>query len=163
MRFDASRPTEGASQNDPEVYRFVVHPLSTNDPRSTAYLQDALGLGLSAVKQIECHDLYFVEGHLKQHTFPPIDPSTTTFVTIRLHDTGDGRVRADIIPCVEGKYLKPDILVSLKYETAKNFRERVEKNVKNMLLSQRRITDWATQFRKKSKSKKSTKRKKARK
>ena len=47
MRFNASRPTMGASLNDPEVYRFVVHPLSTNDPRSTAYLQDALGFGPS--------------------------------------------------------------------------------------------------------------------
>lgn len=46
------------------VYRFVVKPTTANDPRSLGYLADAHSLSLTQIRQIQCHDLYFVRGGL---------------------------------------------------------------------------------------------------
>lgn len=46
------------------IYRFVVRPSSTSDPRSDSYLADAHTLGLSSIGQIQCQDIYFIEGTL---------------------------------------------------------------------------------------------------
>lgn len=98
---------------------------------------------------------YYSDGKLKQHLAPPVDPSTITFITIRLRDIGYKKVRAEVIRCVEGKYLKPEFFTSSPYETPKQFREMVEEYVKKYLSEQRRITDWTdTKDRKKSNKKK---------
>lgn len=46
------------------VVRFVVRSLQEPDPRSRGYLKDAHSLGFSAVKRIDCRDLYFIDGDL---------------------------------------------------------------------------------------------------
>jgi phosphoribosylformylglycinamidine (FGAM) synthase PurS component len=46
------------------IYRFRVCPVSPNDPRSAGYLHDAHALGFANAKQIQCQDLFFVEGSL---------------------------------------------------------------------------------------------------
>jgi phosphoribosylformylglycinamidine synthase subunit PurSL len=53
------------SQPGQMVYRFVIRPVSKNDPRSAGYLNDAQALGFSAVEQIHCQDLFFVTGNLR--------------------------------------------------------------------------------------------------
>jgi hypothetical protein len=105
---------------------------------------------------------YYLDGRLKQHISPPIDPSTVTFITIRLSDIGYKKVRAEVIACVEGKYLKPKIFTSSPYDTPKQFREMVEEYVKKYLTEQRKITDWTDiNYRKKMiNNKKPTKRRK---
>jgi hypothetical protein len=85
---------------------------------------------------------YFVDGHLKRHMIPPVDPSTITFVMIRLTDIGYKKVRAEIIPCIEGKYLPSEFFTSNPYESPKNFGDRMENEIKKFLTEQRRITDW---------------------
>jgi hypothetical protein len=85
---------------------------------------------------------YFLNGHLKQHLNPPSDPSSVTFATIRTNDIGYKQVRAEVILCVEGKYLKPKIFTSASYYTPKQFREIVEDYVKKSLIEHRGITDW---------------------
>lgn len=99
---------------------------------------------------------YYVDGRLRSHPNPPVDPSSITFITIRLSDIGYKKVRAEVIACIEGKYMKPEIFISSPYETPKQFREMVEEFVKKYLTEQRRITDWTdTKDRKKSNKKKS--------
>lgn len=85
---------------------------------------------------------YFLDGHLKQHLNPPLDPSSVTFATIRTSDIGYKQVRAEVILCIEGTYMKPKIFVSSSYHSPKEFREIVESYVKKSLTEQRRITDW---------------------
>ncbi len=48
------------------VYRFVVQTKELGDPRSTGLCADAHALGLTQVKQIQCNDLYFIEGQLDE-------------------------------------------------------------------------------------------------
>lgn len=48
----------------PAVYRFVVRPLASSDPRSHSLLMDAHALGLTAITNITCYDLYFLKGDL---------------------------------------------------------------------------------------------------
>jgi phosphoribosylformylglycinamidine synthase II len=48
------------------LYRFVISPHRTDDPRSISYLADAHALGLTSVTGLRCHDLYFIEGQLSQ-------------------------------------------------------------------------------------------------
>jgi len=48
------------------VYRFIVCPKSSTDPRSAAYLADSRALGLAAIEQITCQDLFFIEGKLSE-------------------------------------------------------------------------------------------------
>jgi hypothetical protein len=91
---------------------------------------------------------YFLNGHLKQHLNPPSDPSSVTFATIRTNDIGYKQVRAEVILCIEGTYLKPKIFTSSSYHTPKQFREIVENYVKESLTKHRGITDWTTQERK---------------
>jgi len=47
-----------------EVFRIIVHPLQSTDPRSDGYLADAHALGLDSVNKIVCQDLFFIEGKL---------------------------------------------------------------------------------------------------
>jgi phosphoribosylformylglycinamidine synthase len=47
------------------VYRFLVTPLISADPRSAGYIADAHALGLDRVTQIRCSDLYFISGELQ--------------------------------------------------------------------------------------------------
>jgi hypothetical protein len=96
---------------------------------------------------------YFLNGHLKQHLNPPSDPSSVTFATIRTNDIGYKQVRAEVILCIEGKYLKPKIFTSSSYHTPKQFREIVENYVKESLIEHRGITDWMTKERKNNKKK----------
>ncbi len=48
------------------VYRFVVQPKNLGDPRSAGLYADALALGYQQVKEIQCNDLYFIEGRLDE-------------------------------------------------------------------------------------------------
>jgi hypothetical protein len=103
---------------------------------------------------------YFIDGHLGQHISPPVDPSSTTFITVQSEDVGYRQVRVELTPCIEGRYLQPIMFTSESHETPKNFRDRIEKYIKQTLREQRHITDWTTKERKikKSKNKKLTKR-----
>lgn len=47
------------------IYKFLVQN-TTNDPRNGGYLRDAHALGFKHLKQIQVHDLYFIEGQLSQ-------------------------------------------------------------------------------------------------
>ncbi len=49
---------------NPQVFRFIVNPRNSNDPRSSGYLADAHALGYSQVTKIRCSDLYFIAGQL---------------------------------------------------------------------------------------------------
>jgi phosphoribosylformylglycinamidine synthase len=51
-------------QQENKGYRFTVQQDEGRDPRSTAYLKDAHALGLTAIRQITCFDLYFLQGNL---------------------------------------------------------------------------------------------------
>lgn len=52
--------------SDPiQIYRFAVRSRQASDPRSAGYLADAHALGMEAVRRLECHDLYFIEGVLQ--------------------------------------------------------------------------------------------------
>lgn len=103
---------------------------------------------------------YFKNGHLGQHIIPPVDPSTTSFITVRTRDIGYKKVRAELIPCIEGNYLQSKIFISEPYETQKNFRDRIEQDIKKFLLEQRRITDWTQSRKSKRKTHSSPKRRK---
>ncbi|MBI5031697.1 MAG: phosphoribosylformylglycinamidine synthase subunit PurL [Chloroflexi bacterium] len=46
------------------IHCFIIRPCSPNDPRAAGLLVDAHALGLMHLTQLECHDLYFVEGDL---------------------------------------------------------------------------------------------------
>lgn len=46
------------------TYRVLVGNRNHDDPRSSAYLTDAHALGLTAISQITCYDLYFLYGTL---------------------------------------------------------------------------------------------------
>ena len=46
------------------IYRFIVRPRQTNDPRSAGLLAGAHALGLTAAESLECQDLYFIEGQV---------------------------------------------------------------------------------------------------
>lgn len=92
---------------------------------------------------------YFIDGRLRQHISPPVDPSTTTFITVESEDIGYGKVQVEITPCIEGKYLRSHTITSKPYETPKNFRERIEKDIKKILIEQRQITEWGSRDRKK--------------
>lgn len=46
------------------IFRFLTYPIRLGDPRSTGFLFDAHALGLQVVEQIECRDLYFIQGDL---------------------------------------------------------------------------------------------------
>lgn len=94
---------------------------------------------------------YYLNGHLKQHLNPPSDPSSVTFATIRTNDIGYKQVRAEVIICIKGRYMKPKFFMSSSYHTPKDFREIVEGYVKKMLTEQRGITDWTQSRNKKSK------------
>ena len=48
------------------IYRFVVQPKIQGDPRSSGLLSDAHALGMLQVAQIQCNDLYFIEGQLEE-------------------------------------------------------------------------------------------------
>jgi phosphoribosylformylglycinamidine synthase subunit PurSL len=48
------------------VHRFIVKPKARNDPRSLGYLADAHSLGLNQVREIQCYDLYFLRGDLRE-------------------------------------------------------------------------------------------------
>jgi len=85
---------------------------------------------------------YYLNGRLKEHLIPPMDPSTVTFITIKTNDMGYKRVRAEVTLCVEGTYMKPKIFISDSYMTPKIFRDVIEEYVKEILTEQRRITDW---------------------
>jgi phosphoribosylformylglycinamidine synthase len=47
------------------IHRFVVSPKKT-DPRSESYARDAHALGFRNLRQIQCHDLFFIESQLSQ-------------------------------------------------------------------------------------------------
>jgi len=107
---------------------------------------------------------YFLNGHLKEHLNPPSDPSSVTFATIRTTDIGYKQVRAEIIVCVEGNYMKPKIFISEQYTTPKQFRDHIETYVKSILTTQRQITDWTgTQQRKSTKKRVNPKRSRSKK
>ena len=48
-----------------QIYRFAVRSRQASDPRSAGFLADAHALGMEAVRRLECHDLYFIEGMLQ--------------------------------------------------------------------------------------------------
>lgn len=102
---------------------------------------------------------YYVDGKLKEHINPPTDPSSITFAIIRTSDVGYKKVRAEVILSIEGVYMKPKIFTSEKYYTPSQFRDVVEKYVKQALTEQRSITSWTTsQTRKHKKANHKTKR-----
>lgn len=49
-----------------KIFRFLVRPKKKNDPRSNGYLADAYALGLHKVQEIECCDLYFIQGAMDE-------------------------------------------------------------------------------------------------
>ena len=51
-------------QQENKGYRFTVQQDEWRDPHSAAYLKDAHALGLAAIRQITCSDLYFIQGDL---------------------------------------------------------------------------------------------------
>ncbi len=55
-----------SAQGAPNIFRFIVRPLSSIDSRSAGYLTDAHALGLVNLESIICQDIIFVEGHLSQ-------------------------------------------------------------------------------------------------
>ncbi len=48
------------------VFRFVAYQNRADDPRSTGFLANARTLSLQGIEQIDCHDLYFVQGKLTE-------------------------------------------------------------------------------------------------
>ncbi len=48
------------------VTRFVIKPNTSNDPRSSGYLEDTHSLGLRQIQEICCQDLYFLRGRLEE-------------------------------------------------------------------------------------------------
>ena len=48
-----------------QIFRVVVQS-GQSDPRSVGYFKDVLGLGFNNLQQIECQDLYFIEGQLRE-------------------------------------------------------------------------------------------------
>ncbi len=48
------------------IVRFMVQPKNLGDPRSSDLLSDAHALGMQQVTQIQCNDLYFIEGQLDE-------------------------------------------------------------------------------------------------
>jgi len=99
---------------------------------------------------------YYLNGRLKEHIIPPMDPSSVTFATIKTTDTGYKQVRAEVTLCVEGTYMRPKIFISELYTTPKRFREIVEDYTKQIVGEQRRITDWTGPHNRVKNSKKST-------
>ena len=49
--------------SDQKSYRFIVQQNAARDPRSAAYLKDALALGLDSIRQISSFDLFFIQGN----------------------------------------------------------------------------------------------------
>lgn len=96
---------------------------------------------------------YYENGKLKQHLSPPMDPSSTTFATIRIEDIGFKRVQAEITFCIEGKYSTPKFFTSLPNQIPHDLRNKVESYVKSELKEHRSITDWSAKERNKSKLK----------
>jgi phosphoribosylformylglycinamidine synthase II len=48
------------------IYRFVIRPRLVDDPRSMGYLADAHALGITAIRSLQCQDLYFIEGQVNE-------------------------------------------------------------------------------------------------
>ena len=59
------------SHNRTAVFRFVVSFRDKKDPRSLGYLQDAQVLGLSFLTDIQCQDIFFIEGHVGSEDHDP--------------------------------------------------------------------------------------------
>ena len=57
--------------NRTAVFRFVVSFRNEKDPRSIGYLQDAQALGFSFITEIQCQDLFFIEGHIDSEDHDP--------------------------------------------------------------------------------------------
>lgn len=85
---------------------------------------------------------YYINGRLKQHLNPPLDPSSTTFAHVKITDAGFETFKSEITLCVEGKYLKPKIITTVQYKTPIKIRERSEITVKDMLKEHRTISNW---------------------
>lgn len=75
------------------VYRFVIKPNTTSDPRSTGYLSDAHSLGIHQVQEIQCQDLYFLRGQINSEQVALLanqlfhDPVTQSIETTLLKQT----------------------------------------------------------------------------
>lgn len=52
------------TSSDQTTFCFSVGQKSSRDPRSASYLKDAHALGLTAVTEISCFDLYFIQANL---------------------------------------------------------------------------------------------------
>jgi hypothetical protein len=86
---------------------------------------------------------YYLNGHLKDHIVPPKDPSSVTYITIRLKDIGYKIVEAEVILSIEGEYIKPSVFyTSLPYEPTRDFKKRVTDYVKKTLIKLRGIDNW---------------------
>jgi len=99
---------------------------------------------------------YYLNGHLKDHIVPPKDPSSVTYITIRLKDIGYKIVEAEVILSKEGKIIKPsEFYTSEPYEPTRDFKKRVTDDVKETLIKLRGITNWTDkeQYRKNNSSK----------
>ena len=81
-----------------EVYRFLVRPVQSGDPRSAGLLADAHMLGISAVESLECLDLFFIEGQL---TIPDQERLAAELISDPITQTVEwGRI-------VSGRQMKP--------------------------------------------------------
>lgn len=54
------------SQDRLRIFRFVIRPLTADDPRSLGMLADARASGFSHIERITVQDLYFIEGELDE-------------------------------------------------------------------------------------------------
>ncbi len=73
------------------VHRFVVNPLSRQDPRSLGYLSDAHAYGFNQITAIVCSDLFFIRGSLTEE-------QTSRLADELLHDT--------VTQCVESSVMR---------------------------------------------------------
>lgn len=102
---------------------------------------------------------YYKDGRLGQHIIPPTDPSEVSFIKVTTTDIPYKRVQAEITQCIEGKYHKPEIIISKPYENAKDFREHITNHIKAILKIQRQITEWGImEYRNKQQNKNNTRR-----
>ena len=51
-------------QAELNIYRFIVRAKLPGDPRSVSFLKDVHALGLTSVTNLECCDLYYIEGQV---------------------------------------------------------------------------------------------------
>jgi hypothetical protein len=54
------------AQTEKHIFRFVIRPRLPDVPRSMGFLADAHALGITAIRGLQCQDLYFIEGQASE-------------------------------------------------------------------------------------------------